>query len=155
MFPALISGATVVLRTADPTLSPRSFTPCVAEQRITVLDLPTAYWHEWVQELPHTLNCPPCGPQFCYTARGPLCRRTDFNPFSEERSEFHATKEQTWPRAVSHQATRRATNILMTSELIRFSGDCLVRMSLSGIATILLDGITVVALVATGPDSGW
>ena len=33
-----------------------------------------------------------------------VCRRTDFNPFSEERNKFRSTKGQTCPRAGSDAA---------------------------------------------------
>jgi len=46
IYPALTHGATVVLRTDDMISSPRDFLRCSDEWRISVLDLPTAYWHE-------------------------------------------------------------------------------------------------------------
>jgi aspartate racemase len=39
-------GAAVVFRTSDVSLQPRPFLRWVGERGITVLDLPTAYWHE-------------------------------------------------------------------------------------------------------------
>ena len=51
MFPTWIAGATVVLRTDDTPLAASEFMAWVQQARITVLDLPTAYWHEWVHEL--------------------------------------------------------------------------------------------------------
>ena len=50
IFPTWMVGATVVLRD-DEHLDPRRFTRKIAEAGITVLDLPTAYWHAWVREL--------------------------------------------------------------------------------------------------------
>ncbi|HKV10762.1 MAG TPA: amino acid adenylation domain-containing protein, partial [Thermoanaerobaculia bacterium] len=48
--PALLSGATVVIR--GPELwEPVSLLSRVAELGISVLNLPTAYWHSWVREL--------------------------------------------------------------------------------------------------------
>ena len=49
IFPAWISGATVVLRGDDAMLDPSQFTRWIDREEITVLDLPTAYWHAWVE----------------------------------------------------------------------------------------------------------
>jgi amino acid adenylation domain-containing protein len=51
IFPALVTGATVVLRTDSMISSARDFLGKCAELRISVLDLPTAYWHELTAEL--------------------------------------------------------------------------------------------------------
>ena len=51
IFPAWISGATVVFRSADCPLDAAGFSRWVDAKRITVLDLPTAYWHAWVSGL--------------------------------------------------------------------------------------------------------
>ncbi len=51
IFPTLQQGATLVLRKAGDVISPLELTRMVAEKRLTFLDLPTAYWHQWVQEL--------------------------------------------------------------------------------------------------------
>jgi amino acid adenylation domain-containing protein len=48
MLPALITGATVVFDDAAHIGSFRPFVRMLAEQEITVIDLPTAYWHELV-----------------------------------------------------------------------------------------------------------
>jgi amino acid adenylation domain-containing protein len=48
---SLISGATLVLRGADGVPSIARFLRLCAEREITVLDLPTAFWHELVAEL--------------------------------------------------------------------------------------------------------
>ena len=51
IYPALICGATVVLRTDEMISSPRDFLNQCAAWRVTVLDLPTAYWHELTDAL--------------------------------------------------------------------------------------------------------
>ncbi|HEV2828701.1 MAG TPA: amino acid adenylation domain-containing protein [Pyrinomonadaceae bacterium] len=51
IFPALTTGATVVLRTDAMLSSARDFLQACGEFEITVLDLPTAYWHELADEL--------------------------------------------------------------------------------------------------------
>ena len=51
LFPAWSRGATVVLRGGDETLEPRLFSRWVDAHRISVLDLPTAYWHAWISEI--------------------------------------------------------------------------------------------------------
>jgi surfactin family lipopeptide synthetase A len=63
ILPTWMSGATLVLKTADMPLTAASFTAWIRKRRITVLDLPTAYWHELVhqlsgaqKELPHDLR---------------------------------------------------------------------------------------------------
>ncbi|MFZ5917840.1 MAG: amino acid adenylation domain-containing protein, partial [Chloroflexota bacterium] len=51
MFPAWWAGATVVLRADDMLTAGTDLLRLIKEQRLTVLDLPTAYWHEWVVEM--------------------------------------------------------------------------------------------------------
>lgn len=51
IFPTLISGATLVLRPAGVVMSVDELLDFVAREQITILDLPTAYWHEMVHEL--------------------------------------------------------------------------------------------------------
>jgi amino acid adenylation domain-containing protein len=51
MFPAWAAGATVVLRPPDLPLSGTLFLRRLGREGITVLDLPTAFWHEWVRDL--------------------------------------------------------------------------------------------------------
>lgn len=51
IFPTWIAGATLVLRTEAMPLGARDFAQWIEKQRITVLDLPTAYWHELVHQL--------------------------------------------------------------------------------------------------------
>src|SRR5579872_5226735 len=46
------AGATLVFRNDDVSLEPGEFLRWVGQQRITVMDLPTAFWHEWVYALP-------------------------------------------------------------------------------------------------------
>jgi aspartate racemase len=50
-FPTWVAGGTLVFRTDDTPLAASGFLRWVGEQRITVLNLPTAYWHELVHEL--------------------------------------------------------------------------------------------------------
>ncbi len=50
-FPTWMCGANVVLRPEGLPLQGSEFLRWVRENRITVLDLPTAYWHELVHEL--------------------------------------------------------------------------------------------------------
>ncbi|MFZ0417791.1 MAG: amino acid adenylation domain-containing protein [Candidatus Sulfotelmatobacter sp.] len=51
IFPTWFAGATVVLRSDQMSLAATDFLRWIKQQRITVLDLPTAYWHELVHEL--------------------------------------------------------------------------------------------------------
>ncbi len=52
IYPTWLSGAAVVLWPVTTGTAPiRSFVEFVEEQKITVLNLPAAYWHEWVSEL--------------------------------------------------------------------------------------------------------
>jgi len=51
IFPTWFAGATVVLRSDQMSLAATDFLHWIKQQRITVLDLPTAYWHELVHEL--------------------------------------------------------------------------------------------------------
>ncbi len=46
IYPALLNGATLVLREDAMLASPARFLAACAERRITMLDLPTAWWHE-------------------------------------------------------------------------------------------------------------
>lgn len=52
LFVTWISGATVVLKSAETPLAIPDFLAWTERQQITVLDLPTAYWHEWVHHIP-------------------------------------------------------------------------------------------------------
>ncbi len=59
MFPTWIAGGTVVFRTAEMPLTGVGFLRWVRQQGITVLDLPTAYWHDLVRELTELRQAPP------------------------------------------------------------------------------------------------
>ena len=50
----LMSGATLHLRDDEMISSTGHFSRWTKQRRITLLDLPTAYWHEWVRELSTT-----------------------------------------------------------------------------------------------------
>ena len=53
IYPALASGATLVLRDEDMISSPARFLRRCVELRLTVLNLPTSFWHElvaWLEE---------------------------------------------------------------------------------------------------------
>ncbi|HEX2189970.1 MAG TPA: amino acid adenylation domain-containing protein, partial [Longimicrobiaceae bacterium] len=61
IFPALLAGATLVLRTDDMLSDARTFFARCEEWGLTVLDLPTAYWHELVAEMERrTARLPGC-----------------------------------------------------------------------------------------------
>ncbi|WP_306423302.1 non-ribosomal peptide synthetase [Nostoc favosum] len=51
IFPCLVAGATLVLRTEEMLYSVDEFWRCCQQWQLTVLDLPTAYWHQLVAEL--------------------------------------------------------------------------------------------------------
>jgi amino acid adenylation domain-containing protein len=51
IFPTWTAGATLILRTEDTPLGARDFARWIGEQKVSVLDLPTAYWHELVHQL--------------------------------------------------------------------------------------------------------
>ncbi|MBN2829387.1 MAG: amino acid adenylation domain-containing protein [Candidatus Cloacimonetes bacterium] len=59
IFPTLLCGATLVLRTEKIVSSFPEAMQFIEEEQITVLDLPTAYWHEMVHELAKT-SLPDC-----------------------------------------------------------------------------------------------
>lgn len=48
IFPAWLCGAAVVIRPERDALAPREFLAFIAAQELTVLDLPTAFWHALV-----------------------------------------------------------------------------------------------------------
>jgi len=52
IFPTWMSGGSVVLKTEEVSLEVTEFLRWIGEQGITVLDLPTAYWHDLVHQLP-------------------------------------------------------------------------------------------------------
>jgi aspartate racemase len=61
MFITWLSGATLVLKTKDMPLAVADFLQWAESQGITVLDLPTAYWHEWVHEFSQLKKVVPAG----------------------------------------------------------------------------------------------
>jgi amino acid adenylation domain-containing protein len=50
IFPSLMSGAAVVIR-PDDVISGSDLLHLIAQTRVSVLNLPSAYWNEWVHEL--------------------------------------------------------------------------------------------------------
>ena len=59
IFPTWFVGGTLVLRPASLSLVLDDFLAFVHDQRLTVLNLPTPYWHEWAAALPDA--APPPG----------------------------------------------------------------------------------------------
>lgn len=61
IFPALTAGARLVLRPEAAMTSFQEFHRVIESHLLTVLDLPTAYWHAWVAELAinRSLQVPP------------------------------------------------------------------------------------------------
>jgi amino acid adenylation domain-containing protein len=60
IFPCLAAGATLVLRTDEMVASIPAFVAVCGREGVTVLDLPTAFWHEWAGELREgELSLPP------------------------------------------------------------------------------------------------
>lgn len=53
IFPTLLSGAALVLWEDDYLDGGSAFLHWVTQKRLTVLNLPTAYWHTWVSEIEH------------------------------------------------------------------------------------------------------
>ncbi|MDE1482946.1 non-ribosomal peptide synthetase [Xenorhabdus bovienii] len=51
IFPTLAVGATLILRPAHIQVPDATFSDFLREQAITIVDLPTAFWHQWVQEM--------------------------------------------------------------------------------------------------------
>jgi amino acid adenylation domain-containing protein/non-ribosomal peptide synthase protein (TIGR01720 family) len=51
VFPCLTSGATLVMRDGEAPSAPADFVSECRRKELTVLDLPTAYWHELVSQL--------------------------------------------------------------------------------------------------------
>ena len=50
VFPAWLSGACVVFPEGDLLGSPRELARVLEERRVSVAELPTAFWHEWVRQ---------------------------------------------------------------------------------------------------------
>ncbi|WP_442937947.1 amino acid adenylation domain-containing protein [Nostoc sp.] len=53
LFPSWLSGSTVVIR-PNRILAFANFLPFLEQEKLTVLNLPTAYWHDWVSDLAQT-----------------------------------------------------------------------------------------------------
>jgi amino acid adenylation domain-containing protein/thioester reductase-like protein len=51
LFPTWITGATVVLLENNQLISCSEFQQVIGKEQLTVFELPTAYWHQWVLEL--------------------------------------------------------------------------------------------------------
>jgi amino acid adenylation domain-containing protein len=51
LFPSWCAGATVVFRPDDATLASQSLSSWLDREGITVVDLPTSFWQDWVYEL--------------------------------------------------------------------------------------------------------
>ena len=51
IYPCLTTGATLILRTEDVLSSSNQFWQCTQDRQLTVLDLPTAYWHYLTADL--------------------------------------------------------------------------------------------------------
>jgi len=58
LFATWATGGTVVMRPSDLQIAGRAFLDFLSASGITVLDLPTAFWHEWVRDL-RTLGAQP------------------------------------------------------------------------------------------------
>ncbi|WP_265213701.1 non-ribosomal peptide synthetase [Herbaspirillum lusitanum] len=59
IFPALVAGACVVIRAEGVTDSMDAFEQHVGQAGLSVLNLPAAFWHEWVRALGQTRRAPP------------------------------------------------------------------------------------------------
>jgi amino acid adenylation domain-containing protein len=51
IFPTLISGGTLVLRPAGLAVSIQDFHPFINRENLTILNLPTPYWEQWISEI--------------------------------------------------------------------------------------------------------
>jgi amino acid adenylation domain-containing protein len=61
IFPSLLRGATLVLRPAGLAVSVQDFHPFVISEKLTVLNLPTPYWSEWMTTMEEgDLRLPSC-----------------------------------------------------------------------------------------------
>ena len=61
IFATFAGGATLVFRSKDLPLDVPGFLHWVRREKITVLDLPTAYWHEWVSQFDELRDAIPNG----------------------------------------------------------------------------------------------
>jgi amino acid adenylation domain-containing protein len=52
MYPTLLQGGTLVLRNDEMLISPNEFLKTCGEQEVTLLVLPTTYWHELATDMP-------------------------------------------------------------------------------------------------------
>ncbi|RUS95287.1 hypothetical protein DSM106972_090630 [Dulcicalothrix desertica PCC 7102] len=59
IFPTWLSGATVVLPESSEIISYADFLQLIEQQKLTVFELPTAYWNQWVYELSRLQKSPP------------------------------------------------------------------------------------------------
>ena len=60
IFATLATGATVVMRTDSMLTSLSTFEQCLRDWRISLADLPTVFWHEWLNHIVETQsNLPP------------------------------------------------------------------------------------------------
>ena len=62
LYPTLLSGAAVILHRAPTRLANRDLLRFCEEQGVTVIDLPAAFWHQWIDELRSVRT--PLHPQF-------------------------------------------------------------------------------------------
>ncbi|MCC5635071.1 amino acid adenylation domain-containing protein [Nostoc sp. CHAB 5844] len=61
IYPCLTSGATLVLRTDEMLASVSAFLQKCQDGKLTIINIPTAYWHQWMAELEITdLVIPEC-----------------------------------------------------------------------------------------------
>ncbi|WFQ81065.1 amino acid adenylation domain-containing protein [Xenorhabdus sp. SF857] len=51
IFPTLASGATLVLRPPHIKIPNSTFVNFLREQKVTIINIPTAFWHHWAQEM--------------------------------------------------------------------------------------------------------
>ncbi|HSL84450.1 MAG TPA: amino acid adenylation domain-containing protein, partial [Thermoanaerobaculia bacterium] len=59
IYPSLLAGASLTLRPEGVTPSPAELAAFVAEHRLSVVNVPTPLWHEWVAELAEGHAAPP------------------------------------------------------------------------------------------------
>jgi amino acid adenylation domain-containing protein len=60
IFPTLITGGTLVLRPAGLAVAIRDFHPFIEHEKLTILNLPTPYWGQWIAEIEERrLSLPP------------------------------------------------------------------------------------------------
>jgi amino acid adenylation domain-containing protein len=59
IFTTLLAGATLVLREDTMPLGGPGFVEWLEQRQITFMDLPTAFWHEWVRDLERRRGAPP------------------------------------------------------------------------------------------------